>query len=560
MNKLHKWFGVATALLLAPTVQAQPDNFYQFVGNFDHGIGREVIQSIDPFNPGYIIAGTANVVSPNNQPGVMVSAYNPAGMPVWSNIYPINNGMPSANTTADAVSIAANPGMNIYGVLAYTDFSNPAQSVLFQVGLNGVPTGIQTPLGDLRATSVIYDPGINCFAVLGQSPINNTDLQLIVVDMAGVIIFSESYDSGPGFRDTPARLMQDPHTNNYVLVGTSEDPVTFDRNVFVVRVDPSFTLFCSETIGLPGVDEIGVDVTWGKNAAGNAVNVVLGYVRGSSATPVVIELDPFICPGYLSSTLLNAFQTPLNIPTGITVDPNNYDYSISGLNYDYSVGNTNGFIAVINAAYAPINYARYGQPWLPGNEDFTDILFDPAGFIVTTGQHEMLNPLPPSPPNQYYPWLVLTNTIGMGQCPDVPPMTTVPVCLQTIVWNIRNPFLNFVPLNLFWFPVGCNPYNECLNPFRMDGSAQDEVPGAKGAMVFPNPASGDVSVMYTVDVADKPVLEVTNMLGEVVLTQSLTPTEKNARVDVSALAPGVYFFRILNGDVELANEKVTIQR
>jgi hypothetical protein len=180
-------------------------------------------------------------------------------------------------------------------------------------------------------------------------------------------------------------------------------------------------------------------------------------------------------------------------------------------------------------------------------------------MLITTGQHEMLNPLPPSPPNQYYPWLVMTNTIGMGQCPDVPPMNTVPACLQTTVWNLRVPFLNINPVNVFWFPVGCNPYNECLNPFRQ-GSGQDEVPDSKGAMVFPNPASRDVSVMYTVAVADKPVLEVTNMLGEVVLKQNLSATEKTARVDVSALAPGVYFFRVMNGDAELTNEKVTIQR
>jgi hypothetical protein len=50
------------------------------------------------------------------------------------------------------------------------------------------------------------------------------------------------------------------------------------------------------------------------------------------------------------------------------------------------------------------------------------------------------------------------------------------------------------------------------------------------------------------------------MVGEIVLTQNLTPTEKSTEIDVTKLAAGMYIVRIRNGEAELTNEKITIQR
>jgi hypothetical protein len=559
MKKLNKLFGVAAAFLLAvPVLQAQPDNYYRFMGNYDHGIGREVVQSIDFANPGYVVAGTAFTPAPGNAPGTMVSAYTPAGIPIWSQIYPINNGMPAANTIADGVSIASAAPLGIYGVLSYTNFTAPAQAVLFQINLGGGLTGIWTPLGNLRATSVIFDPAINSFVVLGQAPGNNGDFQLIVINAAGAVTFSNTYDSGPAFRDTPSRLMLDPATGGYVLVGTSQNIVTLDQNVFVVRVNPGFVLFCSQTIGNPGVNELGVDVTWGVNSAGMATDIILANQLGARVMPFVIELDPFVCPGFLSSTLLDP-GTLNNTATAITTDPLTLNLCIAGRNNDI---NTNGFIAVISPAFAPITYARYGQPALAGNEDLTDILFDPGpNMIITTGQHQRINPWPgfPTPPNEFFVWLLMTNNVGIGMCPNVPPLLTTPLCPPVTVYPFQAPFFNSVALNVFQFPIPSIFLNECANPFRIGDDGNEVAGNTTGASIYPNPASNTVSVVYKAAENDQPLLEVTNMLGEIVLTKSLSAAETTADVDVKALAPGMYFFRIRNGDAELANEKITIE-
>ncbi len=563
MNKLHKWFGVATALLLAvPFIQAQ-SNYFQFVGGpYDHGLGKEVIPTINGANPGgFVVVGTANSPTPANAPVVMVSEFTAAGLPFWSSMYPINNGMPAANFVADGMSIAAAPGPNVYGVLAFTDFTNPQQSVLFEINVNGVLNGVWTSLGDMRATSVIFDPNINAFIVLGQSPINGNDLQLVAVAAGGGIIFSMNYDSGPGFQDTPARLMLDPWTNDYVLVGSSFNNIMNNMDVFVVRVGNGmfgFPLLCSETIGSPLMDETGVDVTWGVDPAGNAVNVVLGHSRSGRITPILIEMNPFGCPGFASCIALNAFTTRVNMPTAITTDPFTLNYVVCGRNFDM---NANGFIATVSSAYTLVNYTRLGQPWFPGNEGLNDILFDVAtNQLINTGEHELLNPWPPSPANQSYPWLPITDPLGMNMCPDPQPMVIVKLCPEVVVWNMQNPFFNSIPVNVLQFFQGANFLDECMNPFR---EAQEETSTDKnvsGAAVFPNPASTNFTVAYNVAEADQPVLEVLNMVGEIVLTQNLTPTEKSTEIDVSKLAAGMYIVRIRNGEAELTNEKITIQR
>jgi hypothetical protein len=556
MKKLHNLIGIAIAFLFAGTATAQPNNFFRLTGNYDHGTGRKVIQSIDPANPGYLIAGTARTPLPGNAPAVFLSAFNPAANPLWTMIYPINNGMPAANTIADGMGVAAAPALARYGVLAYTNFTAPAQSVLFQVNLIGNPVGITTPLGDLRATWVVWDAAVNCFVVLGQSPTNNGDMQIIVVNAGGGIVWSNAYDSGPGFADTPSRLMIDPATGNYTAIGTSFNGV--DNNVFLVRATKTGGLVCNETIGNPGIDEFGVDITYGKNVAGNPVDVALGMIRGSTITPFVIEINPLACPGYNSAVLLNPAK-PYNVPTGITTNPANYDYAICGLNRD---ANTNGFIAVINNAYAPITYARYGQPFQPGEESLNDIIMDQAaGFLVTTGEHQLINPWPgmPTPPNEYFNWLLMTNTAGIGMCPDVPGMTTVRLCLQDIVYPFQVPFFTNVPISLFRFGIGSLRLNECANPFRMGDEIENGNDLMNGA-IFPNPASTSVAVKYETAPTDQPVLEVTNMLGEIVLKQELASDKKTAEIDVSNLAPGAYIFTIRNGDAELLNEQIMINR
>jgi hypothetical protein len=82
---------------------------------------------------------------------------------------------------------------------------------------------------------VIYDPFANQYAVLGQSSLNGGDLQLVLVNPGGGIAGFNTYDSGPGLTDTPAKMMIRPRTSNYTLVGTSYNGT--DDDVFVVHTN-----------------------------------------------------------------------------------------------------------------------------------------------------------------------------------------------------------------------------------------------------------------------------------------------------------------------------------
>jgi hypothetical protein len=120
---------IGGALLIAAESGAQPDFYYRFMGNYDHGAGNESCLSFT--GNGYLMTGTANTPLPGNIPAVFLTEYNNAGAMVWSQIYPL--GVGGLGTVAIGTSVAAAPAINQYAILAYSDFSAPAQSVLIRV-------------------------------------------------------------------------------------------------------------------------------------------------------------------------------------------------------------------------------------------------------------------------------------------------------------------------------------------------------------------------------------------------------------------------------------------
>jgi hypothetical protein len=550
MKKLHTWLGTAVCLLATAGLQAQPDNYYHLNGTHDHGTANEVVKNLA--GNGYVTVGTAYTVSPANSPIVVLSNYSNAGALIWSRTYPITTGMAGPSNFTVGTSVAPSPALGRYGVLGFTNFTTPQQSVLIQTNAVGAVVA-WTPLGNTQALSVIWDATNNQWAVLSYAAINGGDLMLTTVSPAGAILTSNTYDSGPGNPDRPARMMQDPQTGNYVLVGTSFTGT--DLDVFVVRTNPFGALLCAETFGNPGIDEVAVDVTFGRHPNIGPSDVVLGYIPGPNNTPFVLELDAMACPMYINCTRLVA-NVPNNIPTAITFmfsAAGSVNYAICGR--QSNPGNDNGFVMVIDQLMAPVIYARYGQPAQPGNEDLTDVLWDNLTLrLVFTGEHQRTVPWLGSPAGQFYPWLLMTNQNGIGMCPDVPGMVVGPNPMPQIFQFFPMPFSAPSPVNVSAVNLGQTLLGECANPFRL---APEEAMAT--VALFPNPAASQLSVTYAAPGTDAVTFELLNMLGETVMTRQLPVDAERAEINVAELPSGIYIYRMRSADIEMACDKLVIQ-
>jgi hypothetical protein len=554
MKKLHVWLGAAACLFGTASINAQPDVYFHLNGNYDHGTTTQVIRNLA--GNGYVMSGTANIPLPNNTPGIFIGNYTNAGVPIWGNIIPITTGVAGPGNFASATSIAASPALGRYGVLAFTNATSPQQLVLVQTNGAGVPiAGLSTPLGDYIGYSVIWDATNNQWAVLAVAPTNNGDFRLIRINPAGAVIGSNTYDSGPGNADRPSRMIQDPATGNYTLVGTAGNAAGSD--VFVVRTTPFGGLICSETFGDPLVKEIGVDVTYGRTLPGPPNEIVLGQTVDAAGQPepFIIEIDPLACPSFKNSIRLIG-NKPNNVPRAITTVTTaaGMSYAICGRQADG--GNDNGFVMMVNQALNGTNYIRYGQPAQPGNEYLTDVEYDATtARIIFSGDHQRLVMWGNSPANQFYPWLLMTNPVGLGACPEVPGINSTGYPLVKTSHFFTGAFAVSVPVNVFSFTIAQTFIDECAFPFRL--AAPDE-PGAT-ATLFPNPASSQLSIAYTAPGTDAVTFELMNMLGETVMSKQLPADAERAEINVDELPAGLYMYRISSGDIEMAADKLMIQ-
>lgn len=101
----------------------------------------------------------------------------------------------------------------------------------------------------------------------------------------------------------------------------------------------------------------------------------------------------------------------------------------------------------------------------------------------------------------------------------------------------------------FMGPCGLNPAN--VN----SGSA-----ASFSLSVFPNPADGQVQLTADVFADDKIPVTLYNVLGELVLQQSIRATNGIITLNTAALAPGVYMLRVAAGESGFVTEKLIITR
>jgi hypothetical protein len=78
------------------------------------------------------------------------------------------------------------------------------------------------------------------------------------------------------------------------------------------------------------------------------------------------------------------------------------------------------------------------------------------------------------------------------------------------------------------------------------------ISSTNGIVVYPNPNAGQFTIQLAATPNDAVQVEVTNALGQVV--NAFTMSDTTAEVNISTLENGVYFIRVINGDV------VTVQR
>jgi hypothetical protein len=79
--------------------------------------------------------------------------------------------------------------------------------------------------------------------------------------------------------------------------------------------------------------------------------------------------------------------------------------------------------------------------------------------------------------------------------------------------------------------------------------------------LFPNPASDEVTVLLSLETSDKVELKVSNLLGQVLISESVFVQENlEKKIDLSGLANGVYIVEVLTGKGSIQRKIVKDRR
>lgn len=92
-------------------------------------------------------------------------------------------------------------------------------------------------------------------------------------------------------------------------------------------------------------------------------------------------------------------------------------------------------------------------------------------------------------------------------------------------------------------------------------SLEQEVKGVKISKAYPNPAHGVVSFDYQISTGvEKAEVQFFNLIGEVVLREKLELNTSHAKISITELKKGVYFYRVMvNGKDRGGIQKLIVQ-
>ena len=131
---------------------------------------------------------------------------------------------------------------------------------------------------------------------------------------------------------------------------------------------------------------------------------------------------------------------------------------------------------------------------------------------------------------------------------------------KTINNNLTN--CNTVPQILSFCPIpftgggGYNlvatvPCSDC--PIGWQGAASFEVG------LFPNPTTGELTLEFTGATPQAGVVQVLDLLGRLLHTETLLPGNPVHEISIGELPAGVYFVKVMDGDVPVWGQKVVKQ-
>jgi Secretion system C-terminal sorting domain len=562
MKKRNLWLlAAATVCFATAKLEAQPNNYYMSLGaNCDHGRSNQVINALGGAD--FVSVGTG--LTPfNNRPVATLSKHDALGNWIWSYEYQLDFATIGSIIAANGNSVAANPTTNEYVMVVYINKAivgfpfNITESVAVRVNSTGNVLS-KTGLGPREVKSIVYNQVSGHYAVLGQTVIGtDQEFELTLLNgTTGAYINSFSYGSGPGMPDTPARLCYSSSSGNYTMVGRSFNGSNSD--VFVVHTTSSGAIINNFTYDF-GNNETGVDVV-DYNAGTEAAILGHDITNDNSFIFTIADLTGIITgPG--SSVPPPPFLNT-HTPLAITTDPTSNNIIICGKENSGFFGlGTNGFVAVVDPSFAPLNYCLYGQPAAqPGNEHFNDVMYDVGtSQLIFAGEHTRINSWPgaTSPPNQEYPWLVMANPLGNGACSMPLAMgLPIPYLLSSTNYNVSGPTFQFPPIFSHLETTTTQVMlDECSNPFRVEGAGASQ---PATATVYPNPATTEITIENSSET--DLVFELTNALGEQVMNKSIAGKTGKMLVDISGVNPGIYFYRIYNGATTITTEKLIITR
>ena len=87
----------------------------------------------------------------------------------------------------------------------------------------------------------------------------------------------------------------------------------------------------------------------------------------------------------------------------------------------------------------------------------------------------------------------------------------------------------------------------------------DNLQEHQGINIFPNPTSGDVTVLFSQPTIKGMLLQVTNLTGRLLLEKTLDIGQKEQSLKANNLPQGIYFVLVISNGKLLAAEKVVKQ-
>ena len=128
-----------------------------------------------------------------------------------------------------------------------------------------------------------------------------------------------------------------------------------------------------------------------------------------------------------------------------------------------------------------------------------------------------------------------------------------------ILTDIANfdPYTNGDAVYLARLMMNINPDNEDAKNKSFQQKPKDVIK-ANSVHINPNPAKEIVTITFDQAIANDGVIEIRNIMGSIILANTIPKSNSEQKVDVSKLTSGIYFYVIKINDNQLSSGKLII--